>query len=53
MPGTSPSKQEIEESRRSFETGQSADSGNYLSDSKFSDFEECETDPVDLVNPIS
>ena len=53
MPGTSSSKQKIVESRRSFETGQSADLGDYFSDSEFSDFEECETDPVDLVNPIS
>ena len=50
MPGTSSSKQKTEESRRSFETGQSADSGNYFSESEFSDFEECETGPVDLVN---
>ena len=52
MPGTSSSKQKIEESRRSFETGQSADSGDYFSESKFSNFEEYETDPVDLVNPF-
>ena len=50
MPGTSSSKQKTEESRRSSETGQSADSGNYFSESEFSDFEECETGPVDLVN---
>ena len=32
------------------EERQSADSGNYFADSEFSGFEECETDPVDLVN---
>ena len=32
------------------EKRQSADSGDYFSDSAFSGFEECETDPVDLVN---
>ena len=49
--GTSSSKRKIEESR-SFETGQSADSGVDFLDSEFSDFEACETDPVDLVNPF-
>ena len=32
------------------EERQSADSGDYFSDSEFSGFEECETYPVDLVN---
>ena len=32
------------------EKRQSADSGDYFSDSEFSGFEECETDPVELVN---